>query len=693
MLFRRCDDDDLLIPPFIPAEFDLTSDSTNLYYQNIASLKSKHDTLLSHFPNSLTSSPDGPPHMLTRTMNYSTSDSALGIIASSHSSLLKRLDQKVTADISILADQNAELMDKLEKLEAGASSSDQSGRRELRRLEKEIVFLREALEKTQAKSEELEEKVHGAVTGEMWRKKQEREAKFRAMRGSGRYTDRQESSSEVQNFAPDGSRFGGPSEGFSFLPSATSSNNRHTRRNQASNSDAELDFSGLFPHSEHTLISQLLVKVQELEKANAQILVHQNETATQLSAVQRDTEHFSKAYESRVDPEAVNSRFESDVTALKREQLSSTESVRRRGRNSVLPSSSSEEFAARDFSPAAKDRKSVMGLFPLVTDSSAPHNLQIPSRPSSPSWSENRLSSSSTSCRGQESPASLSPLHFFSPDTQVPKEESSPLESRRPTLQSELSKEFGENWDMSPGAAHHHHGRTSSLYDLSQFSVPATPCPESRTMSRRTSDELNFEIVNNKGGSSSSLPVTAGLLRLSVEPPTPIKGGDIGGYAKSPRVQRMSQTLRSRTGQWVDRRFKEGHYSREATFAQRNETGSSAALEHTSTTVGLPQLLSNAIDKMIEKFDGFPDVNESDNTTSPSSLVSSDKDALRRRGVVTSPAREKETLTKKKNLLGTLVFEVWLWFQFAIIIFVFIYAMAKRGPKGVLVERRRSVAS
>ena len=658
-----------------------------MYYQNIASLKSKHDALLSQFPNSLTSSPDGPPYMLSRTMNYSSSDSALGVIASSHSSLLKRLDQKVTADISLLADQNAELMDKLEKLEAGASSSDQTGRRELKRLEKEISFLREALEKTQAKSEELEEKVHGAVTGEVWRKKQEREAKFRAMRYSGRYADRQEDGNKVQNFAPDGSRFGGPSEGFSFLPSATSSNLRHTRRNQASNSDIELELSG---HSEHTLISQLLVKVQELEEANAQILKQQNETATQLSAVQRDTEHISKAYESRADPQAVKSQIEPDATAFKREQLSSAESVKSIGRNSNVPSSEGEEFVARDFAPAAKDRKSVMGLFPLdyplVTDSSPPnpHNLQIPSRPSSPSWSENlqdRLSPSS--CRGQDSPGSLSPLHFFSPDTQVPQEQS-PLESR-PTLQSELSKEFGDSWDMSPGA---HHGRTSSLYDLSQFSVPATPCPASRTMSRRASDELNFEMVNKGGG--PSLPMTAGLVRLSVEPPTPIKGGDIVGYAKSPRVQRMSQTLRSRTGQWVDRRFKEGHHSTEATFAQFNRTRSAEP-----TTVGLPQLLSNAIDKMIEKFDGFPDANGSiSNTTSPSSPVS-DNDVLRRG--VTSPARKETSMTTKKNVLGNLLFEVWLWFQFAIIIFVFVYAMAKRGPKGVLpvvgAERRRPIAS
>ena len=673
------------LPPFIPAEFNISSESMNLYYQNIASLKSKHDALLSQFPNTLTSSPDEPPYMLSRTMNYSTSDSALDVIASSHSSLLKRLDRKVTADISLLADQNAELMDKLEKLEAGASSSDQTGRRELKRLEKEIAFLRETLEKTQAKSEELEEKVHGAVTGEVWRKKQEREAKFRAMRYSGRYTDRQEGS-KVQNFAPDGSRFGGPSEEFSFLPSATSSNVRHARRNQASNSNMELELSGLFPHSEHALISQLLVKVRELEEVNAQILKQQNETATQLSAVQRDTEHISKVYDSRADPQAVKSQIESDVTAFKREQLSSTETVEFKsiGRNADAPSFEGEEnFVVCDFAPAAKDRKSVMGLFPLDADSSPPnpHNLQIPSRSSSPSWSENFQDCLSTGGGGLESPGSLSPLHFFSPASQVPRE----LESR-PTLQSELSKEFGDNWDMSPGA---HHGRNSSLYDLSQFSVPATPCPVSRAVSRRASDELNFEIANKDGG-PSPLPMKAGLLRLSVEPPTPVKRGDIGEYAKSPRVQRMTQTLRSRTGQWVDRRFKEGHHSTEATFAQFNGTRSAGP---STNSVGLPIILSTAIDKMIEKFDGFPDDNESKSDTARSpSLVLSDNDGLRRG--VTRPARKETSM--KKNVLGNLLFEVWLWFQFAIIMFVFIYTMAKRGPKGVLVEgerRRRPIAS
>ena len=654
--------------PFF-SEFDLGSESTMSKNQNLSQVSS-----------SPTSPPDSPPYMMSMTMNYSTSDSALSVITSPHPSLLRQLDRKVTADISLLADQNAELMDKLEKLEAGTSFADQTGRRELKRLEKEIAFLRHALEETQAKNEELEEKVHDAVAGEAWRRKQVREAKFRPVRYSGRYTDRQEGESKVENFAPDGSMFGGPSERFYSFPAATSPNPRHTRQTQESNSEMEL--SGLFPHSEHTSISQLLVKVQELEIANAQILKRQNETATQLSAVQRDTEHITKAYGSWADPEA---QIESD--ALGRKGLpSSTETVKFRsiGRNADAQSSEGQEnFAPRDFILAAKDHKSVVGLFPhdcpLVTDSPPNlHNLQLPSQPSSPSCSESIqdcLSLSSTGSRGLESPGTLSPLHFFSPATQV-LQELSPLGSR-PTLQSELSKEFGDSWDMSPGA---HHGRTSSLYDLSQFSVPSTPSPVSRTMSRRPSVELNFE-----GDLCTSVPMTAGLLRLSIEPPTPVKAEHIGEYVKSPRVQRMSETLRSRTGRWVDRRFKEGHQNTKATSIQLSRSGSTPA-EPTS----LPQLLTNAIDKMIEKFDGLSGV---DNELKPdgTSLPLPDHNALQLH-VTSSPSRKETPM--KTNVLSNFLFEVWLWFHFAIIIFVFICAMAKRGPKVMLAdsERKRPIA-
>jgi hypothetical protein len=362
----------------------------------------------------------------------------------------------------------------------------------------------------------------------------------------------------------------------------------------------------------------------------------------------------------------------------------SAQSLERRG-STVTPA----------FTSAPKDRKTVIGLFPLQVVDSPPNlrsdNLQLPSRPSSP-WSESlqdRLSWSSTGSRGVESPGALSPLHFFSPDTQV-LQELSPLESQ-PTLQSELSRELGDSWDMSPGVHH----RSSSLYDLGQFSVPATPSPVSRAMSRRASDELDFEALK-QGGLCTSLAMPTGLLRLSVEPPTPVKARDICESARSPRVQRISETLRSRTGRWVDRRF-QGHQNAKTTSSVRfNRTASGSTLSAEPTSVGLPQLLSNAIDTMVEDFDGLSDDVDAEpksNTTSPSLLPDNNALQLHHHHVATTTSppggSRKDT---KKNAFGNLLFEVWLWFQFAIIIFVFVYTMAKRGPKVVLVDaERRSI--
>ncbi|PPQ69242.1 hypothetical protein CVT26_003654, partial [Gymnopilus dilepis] len=328
-----------------------------LYQSNVV-LKSKHQELLSRLPLSpvpSNSSPDLPytatfdSHSRsnsTSVLSSSTSDSALGLIRSprpaslynpSHLGPPTRKVAIATADISLLADQNAELLNKLEKLEAEATSADHAGRRELKRLEKEITFLREALERTQAKSEELEEKVQDAVvSGEAWRRKKEREARFRAMRGLGRERVRQQDEDEdegllgVRNFAPTGSRFGGPTERYSLFPSSSSSTStsEDSAEPRSLDSDADLHLlashtSAPPPQSQHpapapiqpdqtTLIAQLLTKVQELEETNARILQQQTETASQLSAVQRDTAHITKVYETLADGEGVELALDED---------------------------------------------------------------------------------------------------------------------------------------------------------------------------------------------------------------------------------------------------------------------------------------------------------------------------------------------------------------------------------------------
>jgi hypothetical protein len=94
----------------------------------------------------------------------------------------------------------------------------------------------------------------------------------------------------------------------------------------------------------------------------------------------------------------------------------------------------------------------------------------------------------------------------------------------------------------------------------------------------------------------------------------------------------------------------------------------------------------------MDKFDGLSDVDveerECEHEHKPKTMSPlSDNNALHLH--VTDSRKKGTSTTVKTNVLGNLLFEVWLWFQFGIIIFVFICAMAKRGPKGMLVETER----
>ncbi len=123
----------------------------------------------------------------------------------------------------------------------------------------------------------------------------------------------------------------------------------------------------------------------------------------------------------------------------------------------------------------------------------------------------------------------------FSPPSQI-LAELSPL-GGRPTLETELARELNRTWaDMQERNDEYHandHLRKSSIYDLSQLSVPPSPSPTSRALSRRGSDELDYDImrnaistrtndgINHTPRTSASLLMPANSLQLSVEPPTP----------------------------------------------------------------------------------------------------------------------------------------------------------------------------
>lgn len=713
-------------------ELGLTSAVCKTLYQNNVALKSKHQALLARLPSmspcGSTSSPAGLSRLASEnsTISYSSSDSAINFNGTPPSTIFRGHTRKVsmsTADISLLADQNAELLHKLEKLESESTTADQAGRRELKRLEKEIMVLREALEKTQAKSEELEEKTKtgfgwGAekVVEEVWRKKKEREAKFRAMRNSGRDYALEEDDA-VRNFAPEGSRFGGPSGSYSFFPTTPSPFPWHAQSNSSggglfakSNALSEInpDFYRAMSHPEHTLFSQLLAKVQELEQTNSRILDQQEETANQLQAVQRDTEHISKVYECLVDPNNVELEL-MEADAKGKADVSTADTIKFRSLRRNIETQLSNGRSV-DVNPT-KTRRSVVGLFedprqhtPADPDASKSPNFPVPF-PSSP-WSEGRhLSSWSRKSTGLASPA-LSSLSFC--------EQASPASSR-PTLESELGNEFLNNWGEGAGNLHL---RTTSLYDLSQLSVPPSrspsPSPISPSPVSRTPLPPSETPVKEAPLSPVSL-MSGGGLQLSVEPPTPDNAPEKQARRatpKSPRHQLMSQTLRSRTSRWVD-----GRFGGNSASASKNVVGPSSVGLTTNTVQKktrsrfVSQQITNAIDTMMENFDGArsagaatesspqepdtPQRNDDDSDGAGPESPQSDRDVDNNElQLQVSPPPKK----KGQHGFGALLLEVWLWFQFGIIILVFLWAMAKRGPKAVLAEggggeRKRAVST
>ncbi|THG97617.1 hypothetical protein EW026_g4412 [Hermanssonia centrifuga] len=237
-------------------------------------------------------------------------------------------------EIALLADQNAELLDKLEKLEEESAHADLAGKRKLRKLEREIQGLREELEKTQAKGVELEEKAKEVLAMSedevMKRKREEREEKMRALRESLKVASSDPSPStiatlslgeEVRDFAPgrELSRSTASSSSTKTSPSPISlALPLPTKVLSAPGTITSIPEEpgpsvSYFPRPdtqpqlqsqpplEYAIISQLLSKIRELEETNAEISQEQKATAERLQAAQWDAESIRRAYDCLSD--------------------------------------------------------------------------------------------------------------------------------------------------------------------------------------------------------------------------------------------------------------------------------------------------------------------------------------------------------------------------------------------------------
>jgi hypothetical protein len=676
-------------------------------------LKNRHEEFLrklpspSHSPSvSAVVSPASSTHPLPQTPHYySESVSSVAFDSSIEESILRlRRPRRISVspnDIALLSDENAELLAKLEKLEAESAQADMAGRRKLRKLEKEIQGLREELEQTQVKSEELEVKAKNGfdaekVADEMWRKKMEREEKCRAMRGK---SDSDLGGDGVKDFAPGSTAISsGGSPNITPVkqvsqPAANSQNSLPTfhfpKRHLGRDIEGDL-FSAqsqpfVTPERELAVVSQLLMKIRELEDTNAQISDQQAKTAVTLHSVQRDAETIRRVYEGLGDAEGV----EWEVVA---------DEDRETGRNAKRPEDDTIRFKSYrrslDCTPSRlmptsenffdggiagsmrstvnsaalnriimnhKERKSVVGLFDM---------------PPTPGLSSSRMIDSPVPFpMDTDSPHLDWPINgtLHSPALFGISPMPSPIGETGPTLRSELGSEFGDEWGTT---AVSHHLRNTSLYQLAIPSAPPSPALTSRHIQAdgildsisRESPKLQTASFRSRSGLQSwDQSLQSGTI-------IPDRGH------QTDRYQRLSQTIRSRTNQWADGRFKETLLgSKGSRLMPTENTGSRKSL------APMPRSLAGVFDSVVGTL-VQPGTREVGTSEDPNEDNSQKATANMDSSSIGNPSYNNA------KGLSKVIFELWLWLQFCVIILIFLWAMAKRGPKSVFddAEKRRA---
>ena len=608
-------------------------------------------------------------------------------------------------DLALLSDENAELLSKLEKLETESAQADLAGRRKLRKLEKEIQGLREELELTQVKSDELQEKAKIGVDAEkiadeMWKKKMEREEKSKALRRIGK-SESDLRGDTVRDFAPGSAvtsdrsspnttpEQGQPLAASSLDPIFQFPKQPIDHHDQADVFSAQPQTRVTIPDRELAVVSQLLLKIHELEEANAQITDQQEKTAATLHSVQKSAESIRRVYEGLgnadgleweivADDDDQQSKGNSKTPAVDDETIR-FQSFRRSLEitpSELMPMGDADIFAdgiTRNMQSTVnavalnriilnhKERKSVVGLFdmpPTVSPSSDGGTTESPELFAA--HAESPLSAWPTNDT-LHSPA-LSTLSIAAP---------SPFNEKGPTLRSELGSEFGDEWDAT---SVNHHLRNTSLYQLALPSTPASPV--STVQVGGNVDNLSRELPKLQ---TTSLRVRSGLHSPREQSAQPEIDHFLRGH-RTERHQRLSQTIRLRTNQWTDGRFKD------TLLGTKNAHGQAAeGTETRKPLTPIPRRLAGVFDSVVGTLTG-----PEDHAVTTSQEVNDGG----------SPQNSKTEVEPSHNTgdnansLGKLIFELWLWLQFCILILVFVCAMAKRGPKSVFDEaERRRVSS
>ncbi|TFY81174.1 hypothetical protein EWM64_g2838 [Hericium alpestre] len=669
-------------------ELSLTSGLCKSLYNGNIALKSKHQALLARLPPDASMTPISSPMLSAAptTPHYYT-NSLPRAAGSKPPSGLSRHARRISmspSDIALLSDQNAELLSKLEQLEEDSSQADHAGRRRLKKLEKEIQTLREELDASRAKSEELEQRAQADMkvekdSEEAMQRKHERVERIKAIRkksvGAEAVPD------TVLDFAPGSVPVPPPG-----LPSATAklpatpTPPPALHRAAKSTPSIGMGFPSTRPPAspspmEYALVSQLLAKVRELEQTNMQISEQQQETANKLREAQLEASAITRLYACLGDEADTELQFVDDndpVSQLK----TSTSTVKFRSLRRSITSSFSNITVDDAFGDSIDDN-----MHSTVRDSMALQEVSGHRSRKSVIGFFDGASSSNTSSPALSSldlPASAFPQPLgFQPGL------------RRPTLGSELGSEYDED---SAVHAENHHLRSTSLYDITQeFSPSPSPSPSPAPQLEATESLYSFPLQAPTPGESSALQLAlehASSSNSDTCLDDPDKTPNKSTYG---RTQRLSQTVRSRTGRWVDRRFKD-------TLDALKDDGDAQPTREEDSGDADPDRTPGAIARVFDAVDAVVEKFASAVAAKTPAAEQDDEDRTLTKRDEAEGRLQMQAPAKKQRVVAAML-ELWLWLQFAMIVFVFLWAMAKRGPKSVLAEankrhkRRTSVAA
>lgn len=635
-------------------ELTKTSELSKSLYNNNIALEEKHRALLARLPSASFMTPRSTPSS-SPAPTPEHKPTPLPHFRPSHA---RRISVS-PSDLTLLADQNAELLQKLEKLEAESTQANLAGRRRLGKLEKEIDVLRGELDQHRTQSDALQLQVERGEEEKARRRRQEWNDRVRAHRSNksgSSWAFSSDMEGSVRDFAP--SSNGGSNR--PALSSAACKPTLLTALDTASLSscpssdiqapdapppspEESLAVSTLpSPVGESALVAQLVSKVRELELTNEQILESQRNTATKLHEAQIEAEGIRRLYafldeRNDVELEVVEDgehegqhvhdpsstmRFRSlrrSINGDLRQLMTST-----LGNNTEADKEGTVHRNTLIKGHPLKARKTVVGLFdtPSQPARDGAEPAMMMSNPPSPSLSSLDLPAGS----------------LFSASGQA---------SHVPTLESELGSDYGGDY------AENHHLRSSSLYDVflsgpSPSSRPTTPTSPSRNTQTSSDPLLDEPQVSNPPQDLDKTPQKTTF-----------------------KQQRLSETIRGRTNYWVDSRLHNTAPIRRLTSIYGSEArdkslkGTASASKPTVSEAAIQTTACDA-----EELDFV--------------IVSNDARLLQ-------STSTSEVAKPKKSRAMKVMLEMWLWVQFVAIIMVFLWAVTKRGPRSVLRNGSRTL--